>query len=90
MPLAEIDRDAILYHHEREDGSGYFGKKGADIPATAKILAVADVFQALVSPRPYRPALPRAEALAYLEDQKGTLFDAGVIDAFRGAVLMSN
>jgi HD-GYP domain-containing protein (c-di-GMP phosphodiesterase class II) len=90
MPIAEIDRDAILYHHEREDGSGYFGKRGADIPATAKILAVADVYQALTSPRPYRPAVPQSEALAYLEGQKGTLFDSGVIEAFRIAVTSIN
>ncbi|NTU59712.1 MAG: diguanylate cyclase [Deltaproteobacteria bacterium] len=86
VPIEEVDRDAILYHHEREDGSGYFGKRGSDIPTTAKILAVADVYQALVSPRPYRPAVPGPEALSYLEGQKGTLFDSEVIEAFRTAV----
>lgn len=90
MPIADLDREAILYHHEREDGSGYFGKRGQDIPHSAKILAVADVFQALTSPRPYRPAIAGNEALAYLEGQKGTLFAPQVIDAFRAAVASTN
>ncbi|GAB4260337.1 MAG: hypothetical protein Kow0092_09110 [Deferrisomatales bacterium] len=83
VPLRKVDRDAILYHHEREDGSGYLHKPGEDIPLTAKLLAVADVYQALTSPRPYRPAISEAEALEYLESHKGILFDPRVVDAFR-------
>jgi HD-GYP domain-containing protein (c-di-GMP phosphodiesterase class II) len=86
VPLQRVDREAILYHHEREDGSGYLHKPGSDIPHAAKILAAADVLQALVSPRPYRPAVPRDEALAYMENHKGTLFDARVVDALRIAM----
>ncbi|MBI5016745.1 MAG: diguanylate cyclase [Deltaproteobacteria bacterium] len=86
LPLGGVDRDAILYHHEREDGSGYFGKQGHDIPPTAKILAAADVYQALTSPRPYRPAVTPEEALGYLDGHRGTLFDAGVVDALASVV----
>jgi two-component system response regulator RpfG len=70
-----------LYHHEREDGSGYLHKPGEDIPAAAKILAAADVYEALISSRPYRPAVSAEQALAYLESHKGSLFDPGVVDA---------
>ncbi|MBI5444745.1 MAG: diguanylate cyclase [Deltaproteobacteria bacterium] len=83
VPLGPIDREAILYHHEREDGSGYFGKKGAETPETAKILGAADVYKAITSPRPYRPAVSKEAALQYLEGQKGKLFDGRVIDALK-------
>ncbi|MFU8856146.1 MAG: HD domain-containing phosphohydrolase [Deferrisomatales bacterium] len=86
LPVAGVDRDAILYHHEREDGSGYLRKGGEETPLAAKILAVADVFQSLTSDRPYRPAIPAAEALRYLRDQQGTLFDPIVLDAFEGTL----
>lgn len=86
IPLGDVDRDAILYHHEREDGSGYFGKQGRDIPPTAKLLAAADVYQALTSPRPYRPAVSREEALRYLDGQRGTLFDESVVNALKAVV----
>ena len=81
VPLRCVDREAVLYHHEREDGSGYLHKQGADIPVAAKVLAVADVYQALTSPRAYRPAVTPAEAREYLEDQKGRLFEGRVVDA---------
>lgn len=86
VPLTGVDLDAILYHHEREDGSGYLHKPGAEVPRNAKILAVADVYQALTSARPYRPAVPPAEAMAYLEAQKGVLFDARVVEALAATV----
>ena len=81
VPLQCVDREAVLYHHEREDGTGYLHKAAADIPESAKILAVADVYQALTSPRAYRPAVAPMEARAYLEAQKGRLFDGRVVDA---------
>jgi len=87
LPLRNLDRDAILYHHEREDGSGYLHKPAEDIPAAAKILAAADVYQALVSSRPYRPAVSSGEALTYLRSHKGTLFDSKVVEAIEGVVL---
>ncbi len=86
VPLRRVDREAILYHHEREDGSGYLHKPSADVPWSAKILAVADVFQALTSSRPYRPALPLDEALQYLGQHRGTLFDPRAVDALQAVV----
>lgn len=77
-PLAEIARQ----HHERMDGSGYPGKlKGDDILMEARILAVADVVEAMASHRPYRPALGIDMALEEIEKNRGILYDAGVVDA---------
>jgi len=81
VPLRCVDREAVLYHHEREDGSGYLHKPGKDIPEAAKVLAVADVYQALTSPRAYRPAVSPAEARAYVLGQRDLLFDGRVVDA---------
>jgi len=83
LPLKGLDRDAILYHHEREDGSGYLHKSGDDTPVSAKILAVAEVYHALTSPRPYRPAVSDAEAVSYLDAHRETLFESRVVDAFK-------
>jgi putative nucleotidyltransferase with HDIG domain len=72
----------ILQHHERPDGSGYpLGLKGNEILLEAKILAVADVVESMCSHRPYRPALGLDQALAEISLQKGTLYDAAVVDA---------
>jgi two-component system response regulator RpfG len=75
-----------LRHHERYDGSGYpDGLRGEQIPIEARIVAVADVFDALISARPYKPAWTRDAALAYLYAQRGRLFDPACVDAlFRG------
>ncbi|MHB8765808.1 MAG: HD domain-containing phosphohydrolase, partial [Deferrisomatales bacterium] len=86
IPLQRIDREAILYHHERENGSGYLHKPGAEVALGAKILAAADVYQALTSTRSYRPAVSEADALRYLDDHKGSLFDSRVVDALRAFV----
>jgi PAS domain S-box-containing protein len=70
-------------HHERWDGSGYpRALQGEAIPLAARIFAVADVWDALRSVRPYRPAWPAARARAYLAEQAGTLFDPRVVDVF--------
>ncbi|HXF83183.1 MAG TPA: HD domain-containing phosphohydrolase [bacterium] len=70
-------------HHERWDGSGYpRGLKSEAIPFAARIFAVADVFDALTSGRPYRGPWPRAQALTYVRDQAGRLFDPRVVEAF--------
>jgi len=72
-----------LGHHEKFDGSGYpNGLHGEDIPIVARIVAVADVFDALVSERPYKHAWSVEEGLAYLESQKGKHFDPRVVEAF--------
>ena len=79
-------RDAIpyvLYHHERWDGSGYpTGKAGEEIPLEARVLAVADAFDAMTSDRPYRRALTRAQALAEVERCAGTQFDPRIARIF--------
>ena len=76
-----------LGHHEKYDGSGYpNGLHGEDIPIVARIVAVADVFDALVSERPYKHAWSIEEGIAYLEAQKGRHFDPRCVEAFVGAV----
>lgn len=71
----------VLQHHERMDGSGYpAGLKGEDIHMEARILAVADVMEAMSTHRPYRPALDLETALKEIEDNKDRLYDPGVGD----------
>jgi len=81
-----------LRHHERYDGSGYpDGLVGEEIPLEARIVAVADVFDALISPRPYKKAWEKDAALAYLYAQRGRLFDPGCVDALiRGRVRLDD
>ena len=77
-PVAEM----ALQHHERMDGSGYpLGLAGDEIAMEARILAVADVVEAMASHRPYRPALGVDAALEEIGDQRGTLYDPSVVDA---------
>jgi putative nucleotidyltransferase with HDIG domain len=73
----------VLYHHERWDGHGYpSGKAGEEIPLEARVLAVADAFDAMTSDRPYRRALSRGEALAEVERCAGTQFDPEIARVF--------
>ncbi|MCR4392550.1 MAG: HD domain-containing protein [Candidatus Acetothermia bacterium] len=77
-PVAEVVRQ----HHERLDGSGYpHGLKGEEILLEARILAVADVVEAMTSHRPYRPALGVDQALAEIQKEKGRLYDPQVVEA---------
>lgn len=72
----------ILHHHERYDGMGYdSGLKGKKIPLGARILAIADVYQALISDRPYRKAYAKKEALEIIKEGSGTQFDPDVVNA---------
>lgn len=74
--------DIIQQHHERLDGSGYpSGLRGDDVLLEARILAVADVVEAIRSHRPYRPALGVDAALAEIRDGFGTRYDADVAEA---------
>jgi len=72
----------ILAHHERFDGSGYYGSQGQNIPLEARIISVADVYDALASDRPYRKALTPFEARDQIAKSSGTEFDPKVVDAF--------
>jgi putative nucleotidyltransferase with HDIG domain len=82
----------VLYHHERWDGTGYpSGKAGKEIPVEARVLAIADAFDAMTSDRPYRSALTHEEALAEVERCAGTQFDPKIarvfLEVFREAEL---
>ncbi len=73
----------ILYHHERWDGKGYpSGLKGEEIPLGARVVAIADVFEALTSDRPYRKAYSSAEAVELICQDSGTKFDPNTVNAF--------
>ena len=73
---------AILQHHERLDGSGYpYGIAGEDIILEARILGVADVVEAICSPRPYRPVPGLGRALQEISRASGTIYDSRVVDA---------
>jgi diguanylate cyclase (GGDEF)-like protein len=73
VPKAELVRAGIRHHHERWDGGGYVdGLSGEDIPLVARIISVADTFSAMTTTRPYRKALPLAEALTRLRAAAGT------------------
>jgi HD-GYP domain-containing protein (c-di-GMP phosphodiesterase class II) len=75
----------VLLHHERWDGGGYpCGLSGESIPVEARLLAVADAFDAMTSERPYRARCPHEEALAELRRESGKQFDPMIVEAFLG------
>ena len=78
---------SILHHHERWDGGGYpEGLKGEEIPLEARILAIADSFEAMTSARPYRPALSLEEVVKELRQGAGVQFDPKLVKAFIGII----
>lgn len=85
--IADVDYpwpvgDVVLHHHERLDGSGYpDGLVGSDISTEARIVAVADVVEAMSSHRPYRPAFTTDLALQEITDHRGSLYDPDAVDA---------
>jgi cyclic di-GMP phosphodiesterase len=82
FPILRLAEEIALNHHERWDGQGYAGLVGDAIPLAGRIVAVADVFDALTQKRPYKAAWPVGEAIAELERQRAKQFDSTLVDAF--------
>ena len=92
-PISQLEGviPGVASHHERYNGTGYpKGLKGENIPLIARIIAVADTFDAMVSDRPYRKALTRVRALTEIETCSGTLFDPKVVKAFLALFVRQN
>ena len=84
LGLWDREKNIIRCHHERFDGKGYpDGLAGESIPMLARILSVADVYDAIASDRAYRKRMAESEILKIMYGGSGTQFDAGVIDTFR-------
>ncbi len=82
-PLMRLAREIALNHHERWDGSGYpNGVAGEEIPLGARIVSVADVYDALTHERPYKKAWPEEVAVAEIEANSGSQFDPTVVEVF--------
>ena len=82
-PVLQMAAQIALTHHEHWDGTGYpLGLAGEDIPLEGRITAVADVFDALASKRPYKPPLPVDQCFAMIELERGQQFDPRIVDAF--------
>ena len=79
----DVVKELTLYHHERWDGMGYpFGLQGEEIPLCARIMAVADVYDALISERPYKPPLSQEQVVAIMAGERGRQFDPAIMDVF--------
>jgi putative nucleotidyltransferase with HDIG domain len=88
IPFLHPALDIPRCHHEKWDGSGYpQGLKGEEIPLAARIFAVVDVWDALCSDRPYRPAIPTEEACKIIQQESGTHFDPRIVEVFLSEVL---
>ncbi len=76
-------QDVVAFHHEKYDGTGYLrGARGEAIPFNARLFAIVDVFDALSSQRPYKPALPLDETMRVLAEGRGAHFDPNILDVF--------
>jgi putative two-component system response regulator len=82
FPLLRLAEQIALTHHEHWDGNGYLGLTGEAIPMAGRIVAVADVFDALTSERPYKKAWTMEEAVEEMRRQSGRQFDPRVVEAF--------
>lgn len=79
----EMAHEIALYHHERWDGRGYpFGRRGEAIPISARIVAIADVYDALVSERVYKPAFPHEQCVDMIRQGAGSQFDPDLVEIF--------
>jgi putative nucleotidyltransferase with HDIG domain len=91
IPFLRPALDIPRYHHEKWDGSGYpYGLKGEEIPLAARIFAVVDVWDALLSDRPYRPAISEEEARKIIQQESGTHFDPRIVEVFLSEVLAAD
>lgn len=79
-------RSIILYHHENEDGTGYYNLANKDIPVGAKIIHVCDVYDALVYKRCYKQSIDHNEVLNWMKQKVGTMFDPKCFEAFANYV----
>ncbi len=83
VEFLKIAKEIAYYHQEKWDGSGYpTGISGDDIPISARLMAVADVYDALISRRVYKEGMPHEKAVSIITEGKGTHFDADIVDAF--------
>jgi putative two-component system response regulator len=83
LPFLTFAKEIAYSHQEKWDGSGYpEGLSGDDIPVSARIMAIADVYDALVSRRPYKEGMPHEQALEIIIEGKGSHFDPDIVDAF--------
>lgn len=83
LPFLRHAKDIVLYHHEKWDGGGYpKGLAGDDIPVSARLMAVADVYDALISRRVYKEGMPHERAVKILLEGRGQHFDPDMLDAF--------
>lgn len=83
LPFLQFAKEIANWHHERWDGTGYpDGLKGDEIPVSARLMALADVFDALSNARAYKPAFPVEEARSLILEARGKQFDPDVVDAF--------
>ena len=82
-PYLQLAEEIALFHHERWDGEGYAGIAGTQIPLSGRIVAVADVFDALTHERPYKAAWPVKAAVEEIVSQSGRQFDPRVVQAFK-------
>jgi putative two-component system response regulator len=81
-PLLQMAEEIALTHHEKWDGTGYAGLSGEAIPLSGRIVAVADVFDALTHERPYKKAFPAEKAFEIIRDCAGKHFDPAIVEAF--------
>ncbi|PKO50121.1 MAG: two-component system response regulator, partial [Betaproteobacteria bacterium HGW-Betaproteobacteria-21] len=83
LPFLALAKEIARWHHERWEGGGYpDGLKGDDIPVSARLMALADVFDALITQRVYKPAMPFSDACELIVAGRGAHFDPDIVDAF--------
>ena len=80
--LGETARQIALWHHEKYDGSGYWGKRAGEIPLCVSVTVIADVFTALVCARPYKEPWPLIAAIEFIQSKAGTWFDPALTAVF--------